>query len=229
MASSAELTARRFRGFLPVVVDVETGGFRPQTDALLEIAAVIVDIGPDGRVRRGATHAFHVKPFEGARLDPASLEVTGIDPWHPLRPAIDEADALQRLFREIRTAIRSHGCRRAILVGHNAAFDLAFVNAAVERTGIKRNPFHPFSCFDTATLAGAALGQTVLARAVQLAGIEWDSREAHSARYDAERTADLFCHINNLLHENFTRAEERARALGWKDGAPAPLDLILED
>ena len=229
MAANPELTARRFRGFLPVVVDVETGGFRPQTDALLEIAAVIVEIGPDGRVRRGPTHAYHVKPFEGSRLDPASLEVTGIDPWHPLRPAIDEADALQRLFRDIRAAIRSHGCRRAILVGHNAAFDLAFLNAAVERTGIKRNPFHPFSCFDTATLAGAALGQTVLARAVQLAGIDWDSREAHSARYDAERTADLFCYINNLLHENFTRAEERARALGWKDGAPAPLDLILED
>ncbi len=228
MSANLELTARRFRGFLPVVVDVETGGFRPQTDALLEIAAVIVEIGPDGRVRRGATHAYHVKPFEGSRLDPASLEVTGIDPWHPLRPAIDEADALQRLFRDIRTAIRSHGCRRAILVGHNAAFDLAFLNAAVERTGIKRNPFHPFSCFDTATLAGAALGQTVLARAVQIAGMDWDSREAHSARYDAERTADLFCYINNLLHENFTRAEERARALGWKDGAPAPLDLIVE-
>jgi ribonuclease T len=229
MAASPELTTRRFRGFLPVAIDVETGGFRPQTDALLEIAAVIIEIGPDGRVRRGATHAYHVKPFEGARLDPASLEVNGIDPWHPLRPAIDEAAALSRLFREIRTAIRSHGCRRAILVGHNAAFDLAFLNAAVERTGVKRNPFHPFSCFDTATLAGAALGQTVLARAVQLAGIEWDSREAHSARYDAERTADLFCYISNLLHENFARAEERARALGWKDGAPAPLDLVAED
>ncbi|MFO7326342.1 MAG: ribonuclease T [Pseudomonadota bacterium] len=229
MAATPDLTARRFRGFLPVVVDVETGGFQPRTDALLEIAAVIIEIGPDGRVRRGPTHAYHVKPFEGARLDPASLEVTGIDPWHPLRLAIDEAEALQRLFREIRTAIRSHGCRRAILVGHNAAFDLAFLNAAVERTGIKRNPFHPFSCFDTATLAGAALGQTVLARAVQLAGIEWDSREAHSARYDAERTADLFCYINNLLHEHFARAEGRARALGWKDGAPAPLDLVGED
>ncbi len=101
--------------------------------------------------------------------------MNGIDPWHPLRPAIDEADALQRVFREIRTAIRAHGCRRAILVGHNAAFDLGFLNAAVERTGIKRNPFHPFSCFDTATLAGAALGQTVLARAAQLAGIDFDT------------------------------------------------------
>jgi ribonuclease T len=224
-----ELAAKRFRGFLPVVIDVETGGFHAKTDALLEIAAVIIEVGTDGRVRPGATHAFHVKPFEGARLDPASLEVNGIDPWHPLRPALDEGEALQRLFREIRTAIRSHGCRRAILVGHNAAFDLNFLNAAVERTGIKRNPFHPFSCFDTATLAGAALGQTVLARAAQLAGIDFDTREAHSAAYDAERTAELFCHICNGMHESFLRAEEKARALGWKDGAPAPLDLVEGD
>jgi ribonuclease T len=222
---AAELGSKRFRGFLPVVIDVETGGFFSKTDALLEIAAVMIEIDAAGRLRRGVTHAYHVKPFEGSRLDPVSLEVNGIDPWHPLRPAIDEADALQRVFREIRTAIRSHGCRRAILVGHNAAFDLGFVNAAVERTGLKRNPFHPFSCFDTATLAGAALGQTVLARATQLAGIPFDKREAHSAVYDAERTADLFCQICNDLHPSFVRAEEKARALGWKDGAPAPLDL----
>jgi ribonuclease T len=226
--SAAELASRRFRGFLPVVVDVETGGFHSRTDALLEIAAVLIEVDQHGRVRRGATHSFHVQPFEGARLDPASLEVNGIDPWHPLRPAIPEADALQRLFREIRTAIRAHGCRRGILVGHNAAFDLGFLNAAVERTGIKRNPFHPFSCFDTATLAGAALGQTVLARAATVAGIDFDTRSAHSAAYDAERTADLFCHVCNVMHDSFLRAEEKARALGWKDGAPAPLDL-LED
>jgi len=227
--ASPELASRRFRGFLPVVIDVETGGFHSRTDALLEIAAVIIEVDSSGHVRRGVSHAFHVQPFEGSRMDPASLEVNGIDPWHPLRPAIPEGDALQRLFREIRVAIRSHGCRRAILVGHNAAFDLGFLNAAVERTGIKRNPFHPFSCFDTATLAGAALGQTVLARAAQLAGIDFDSREAHSARYDAERTADLFCHVCNAMHESFVRAEEKARALGWKDGAPAPLDLVEED
>jgi ribonuclease T len=227
--AATELASKRFRGFLPVVIDVETGGFHSRTDALLEIAAVIIEVDAAGRVHRGATHAYHVQPFEGSRMDPASLEVNGIDPWHPLRPAIPEADALQRVFREIRTAIRSHGCRRAILVGHNAAFDLGFLNAAVERTGIKRNPFHPFSCFDTATLAGAALGQTVLARAAQLAGIDFDSREAHSAIYDAERTADLFCHVCNGMHESFVRAEEKARALGWKDGAPAPIDLVEGD
>jgi ribonuclease T len=229
MAHSPDLMARRFRGFLPIVIDVETGGFHSATDALLEIAAVIIEVDSDGRVRRGVTHAWHVQPFEGSRLDPASLEVTGIDPFHPLRPAIPELDALQRMFREVRHATRNHNCRRAILVGHNAAFDLGFLNAAVARTGIKRNPFHPFSCFDTATLAGVALGQTVLARATSVVGIEWDQSQAHSAAYDAERTADLFCRICNDMHGSFVRAEEKARALGWNDGQPAPLDLINLD
>jgi ribonuclease T len=229
MSASNDLTARRFRGFLPIVIDVETGGFHAKTDALLELAAVVIKVDNAGRVSRGTTHAWHIQPFVGGRLDPASLEVNGIDPFNPLRLAIPEQDALQKLFREVRTAIRSHACRRAVLVGHNAAFDLGFLNAAVERSGIKRNPFHPFSCFDTATLAGAALGQTVLARATQVVGINWDHASAHSAAYDAERTADLFCHICNELHESFLRAEERARALGWKDGQPAPLDLLELD
>ncbi len=189
--------ADRFRGFLPVVVDVETGGFNSKTDALLEIAAVLVDFADGGILTRGETIRFHVKPFEGANLDPASLAVNGIDPHHPLRPAIDERDALQRLFREVRKAVRDSGCSRAILVGHNAAFDLGFLNEAITRSEIKRNPFHPFSCFDTATLCGVAFGQTVLARAVAAAGFEWNEESAHSAAYDAEMTADLFCEVVN--------------------------------
>jgi ribonuclease T len=215
------LMARRFRGFLPVVIDVETGGFHSATDALLEIAAVLIDIDPHGTLKRGATHSFHVKPFEGSRLDPAALSITGIDPFHPLRPAIPEKDALGRVFREIRHAIHAYNCRRAILVGHNAAFDLGFLNAAIARADVKRNPFHPFSCFDTATLAGAALGQTVLAKALAVAGLEWDPSSAHSASYDAERTADIFCLICNRLHDSFRDAQDRARALGWTNAAPA--------
>ncbi|MEL7024425.1 MAG: ribonuclease T [Pseudomonadota bacterium] len=187
----------RFRGFLPVIVDVETGGFNAQTDALLEIAAVGVRMNDQGEVHRGETHRFHVKPFPGANLEPASLAVNGIDPDHPLRPAIDERDALQRIFREVRAEVREHECTRAVLVGHNAFFDLNFLNAAIARCGIKRSPFHPFSCFDTATLGGVAFGQTVLSRAVKSAAIDWDESQAHSAAYDAEKTADLFCTVVN--------------------------------
>ena len=218
-AAAATLMARRFRSYLPVAIDVETGGFNVATDALLEIALVLIDMHGDGTLRRGATHDFHVRPFEGARLDPASLAVTGIDPWHPLRPALPERDALQRVFREVRHAVRAYTCRRAIVVGHNAAFDLACINAAVARAEVKRNPFHPFSCFDTATLAGAALGQTVLAKAILVAGLEWDAESAHSARYDAERCADLFCLVCNRLRDSHRGADERARALGWLSDA----------
>jgi ribonuclease T len=189
--------SERFRGFLPVVVDVETGGFNSKTDALLEIAAVFVDFGDGGILTRGETIRYHVKPFEGSNMEPASLAVNGIDPHHPLRPAIDERDALQRLFREIRRVVKENNCSRAVLVGHNAAFDLSFLNEAIERSVIKRNPFHPFSCFDTATLCGVAFGQTVLARAVAAAGFEFDETKAHSAAYDAQITADIFCEIVN--------------------------------
>ena len=198
------LIADRFRGFLPVIVDVETGGFNCKTDALLDIAAVLIDPQEDGTLLRGETIRYHVKPFEGANLEPASLAVNGIDPYHPLRPAIDERDALQRIFREVRRAVREKGCTRAILVGHNAAFDLGFVNEAVLRNAIKRNPFHPFSSFDTATLCGVAYGQTVLSRAVKAAGLTWDEDSAHSAAYDAEITTDVFCDIVNRFQPLFT-------------------------
>ena len=195
--------ANRFRGFLPVVVDVETGGFNARTDALLEIAAVLLEFDDKGDLGRTETIRYHVKPFEGANMEPASLAVNGIDPHHPLRPAIDERDALQRMFRQVRIAIREANCSRAILVGHNSSFDLGFLNEAIARSEIKRNPFHPFSSFDTATLCGVAFGQTVLSRAVNAAGLEFDEELAHSAAYDAEITADVFCEIVNRFQPVF--------------------------
>ena len=195
--SGSHRYAERFRGFLPVVVDIESGGFNSETDALLEIAAVIVRMDEHGVVHPDPVVSTHVVPFPGANIDPRSLEITGIDPTHPFRAAVEEREALDHIFKPIRKALRQYDCQRAILVGHNAAFDIAFLNAAIRRTGHKRSPFHLFSCFDTATLGGLAYGQTVLSRAVQAAGIDWNANEAHSAVYDAERTALLFCDIVN--------------------------------
>jgi len=193
--------ASRFRGFLPIVVDVETGGFNPKRDALLEIAAVLLDMDEQGVISRKQTIACHIEPFPGANLDMESLEFTGIDPYHPFRMAKPELEALEHIFKPVRRAIKDSGCSRAVLVGHNAAFDLSFLNAAVDRTKIKRNPFHPFSTFDTVSLAALAFGQTVLARAVKAAGIDWNSEKAHSAVYDTEKTADLFCTIINQWND----------------------------
>ena len=192
----------RFRGFLPVVIDVETGGFIAGTDALLEVGATTVRMDDDGQLAVHRTYNYHVQPFEGANIEQAALDFTGIDPYHPFREAVTEEEALGELFNVVRKEIRDQQCTRAILVGHNAHFDAGFITAAAERCNIKRNPFHPFSFFDTATLAGLAFGQTVLAKACAEAGIAFDNNEAHSAAYDAERTAELFCDIVNRWKES---------------------------
>lgn len=189
--------ANRFRGFLPVVVDVETGGFDSSKHALLEIAAVTLKMDGDGVIKPAETIAAAVIPHPDTKTEQSALDFTGIDPSDPNRQALEEKEALNRIFQAVRQSIREQDCTRAVIVAHNAHFDLGFVNAATERAGIKRNPFHPFSCFDTATLAGLAFGQTVLAKACAAAGIPFSNREAHSAAYDAERTAELFCQIVN--------------------------------
>ena len=191
------MLSRRFRGFFPVVVDVETGGFNPATDALLEIAAVSLKLDDQGYLQIADKWHYHIAPFVGANIEQASLDFTGIDPFHPLRGAVDEKSALDEMFKEIKVQQKEAECQRCVLVGHNPGFDMAFLSAASERIKAKRNPFHPFTTFDTATMSGLALGQTVLAKACQTAKIEFDNQQAHSALYDTEMTAELFCYIVN--------------------------------
>ncbi|MDB9737084.1 ribonuclease T [Porticoccaceae bacterium] len=204
--------AERFRGFLPVVVDVETGGFNSRTDAMLEIAAVILEMDGQGNIQIKETHSKNIDPFPGAVVEKAALEFTGIDIYDPERMPEEEGEALRDIFRPIRHEISATGCTRSVMVAHNAHFDLGFVNAAVNRNQIKRNPFHPFSCFDTSTLAGLVYGQTVLAKACQAAKMDFDNRNAHSALYDAVKTAELFCGIVNR----------------WKDLGGWPLETDAE-
>ena len=188
---------RRFRGFFPVIVDVETGGFNAKTDALLEVAAVTMAFDELGNLKLDRSFQYNIEPFEGANLEKSALEFTGIDPDNPLRDAKSESYALKDLFSEIRTLQKEAECQRSVLVGHNAGFDMEFIFAASNRINAKRNPFHPFTSFDTATLSGLALGHTVLAKSCELAGISFNGEEAHSALYDAKKTAELFCFIVN--------------------------------
>jgi ribonuclease T len=191
------LMQQRFRGYMPVVIDVETAGFNAKTDALLEIAAVTLKFNDDGLLVPDQTLHYHIEPFEGANIEQAAIDFNGIDPHSPLRGAVEEGPALKEMFKPIRKAQKDAGCQRCILVGHNATFDHGFVMAAAERANLKRNPFHPFVTFDTAALAAVFLGQTVLIKACQAAGIEFDNKQAHSAVYDTERTAELFCYMVN--------------------------------
>lgn len=195
--SEQTLFAKRFRGFFPVVIDVETAGFNKDTDALLEIAATTLKMDENGVLSIDQTVHFHVEPFEGANIEQAAIDFNGIDPFSALRGAVPETEAIKEICKAVRKAQKDAGCSRAVVVAHNAAFDHGFLNAAIERCRIKRTPFHPFVSFDTTSLAGLALGQTVLAKACIAAGIEFDNKQAHSALYDTERTAELFCYIVN--------------------------------
>jgi ribonuclease T len=197
MQTATNPLGKRFRGYLPVIVDIETAGFNAQKNPLLEIAAVIVELNAENELAITESHSTHIVPFARSELDEAALKFNGIDPYHPFRFAIDEKEALKKIFTPIKHAVKRNQCTRAILVGHNPAFDISFLNAAIKRTNNKRSPFHPFSTFDTATLGGLVYGQTVLAKIAQAANMQWDSEQAHSALYDAEQTAELFCKIVN--------------------------------
>lgn len=191
------LLADRFRGYFPVVIDLETAGFNAKTDALLEMAAVLLQMDSAGWLAPCETLHFHVEPFVGANLDPAALAFNHIDPYNPLRGAVSEAEALQALFTQVKKALKAAHCQRAVIVAHNAAFDQGFITAMTLRTGLPHTPFHPFVTFDTAAMSGLVLGQTVLAKACYVAGVPFDPAQAHSARYDAEQTALLFCELVN--------------------------------
>ncbi|QHG92670.1 ribonuclease T [Coxiella endosymbiont of Amblyomma sculptum] len=203
--SSNVLLKERFGGYLPVVIDVETGGLEPLTNPLLEIAAISIGINQEKEIHPGELFSCHILPFKNSILDPISLAITKIDPFHPFRFAIKEKRALQELFVFVEKAVSAHNCRRAVLVGHNAHFDLSFIHAAMKRCKIKTSPLHAFTCFDTATLAATVFGKSVLAKALREASIPFDRKEAHSAIYDAKRTSELFCYIINRIDRIWQR------------------------
>lgn len=186
----------RFRGYLPVVLDLETGGFDREIHAVLEIAALTLDWEEDRLVIR-SRHRWAVAPHPATTVEAASLRVTGIDLDDPHRMALSEDTAIRQLFKMVRVELKRQRCQRAIVTAHNAHFDHGFLHAAAQRNGVKRSPFHPFSVMDTVGLAGVAYGHTVLSEACRRAGVGYDTERAHSAVYDAEVTAKLFCAVVN--------------------------------
>ena len=186
----------RIRGYLPVVIDVETAGFNENTDALLEICAIIVGLDESGKFFPKKTLHFHVEPFKGANIEPSALKFNGIDIDNPFRLAVPENEALTEIFKWVSDDLLIEECTRAILVGHNAFFDLGFVKAATLRSKLT-SPFHQFSTIDTVSLSALYCGETVLAKAAAKSGIEWDNDQAHSALYDTQKTSELFCQIFN--------------------------------
>ncbi|WP_371192845.1 ribonuclease T [Glaciecola sp. SC05] len=197
MSDSNPTLAQRFRGYFPVVIDIETAGFNAQTDAILEIAAITLKMNHSGELVIDSVFHEHVEPFEGANIEKAAIDFNGIDPFCALRGALPEDEVFKSLCKHIRKEQKEADCQRSVIVAHNATFDQSFVNAALARENIKRSPFHPFVSFDTTSLAALTVGQTVLIKACEAAGIEFKPSEAHSALYDTQKTAELFCYMVN--------------------------------
>lgn len=120
------LIKNRFRGYLPVIIDVETAGLNAQTDALLELAAITVKMDENGYLVEDQKCHYHIQPFEGANINPESLKVNGIDIDNPERGAVPEVIAIPEMFKMVRKAMKEQGCQRAVIVAHNAAFDQGF-------------------------------------------------------------------------------------------------------
>ncbi|WP_343189210.1 ribonuclease T [Buchnera aphidicola (Chaitoregma tattakana)] len=188
---------KRFRNFYPVVIDIETAGFNYETDALLEIAAITLKMDKLGWLKKKKILHYHIKPFIGSIVNEMSIKFNKIDPFSPLRGAVSEKVAINKIIKKVQEGIKLEKCKKGIIVAHNSIFDLNFFMSAIKRNKIKKNPFHTFVTFDTATLSGLALGQTVLAKACKNIGIYFDNKQAHSAIYDATQTANLFCKIVN--------------------------------
>ncbi len=191
---------KRFRGYFPVIIDIETAGFDSSKDAILEIAAMTVKYEDNHLVPDQCFHE-HVMPFEGANIEQAAIDFNGIDPFCALRGAKPENDVFRALCKHIRSVQKAADCQRSIVVAHNASFDHGFITQAINRNNIKRSPFHPFVTFDTTSMSALILGQTVLLKACEAANISFDTKSAHSALYDAEKTTELFCYLVNHYHD----------------------------
>lgn len=112
-----------------VVFDLETTGLHPsRDDAIVQIGAVVVEGGQEA-----ASFTTLVNP--GRRIPPVSTRYHGItDEMVAEAPPVPQAVAALRDF-----------CAGAVLVAHNAAFDLTALHAAAERQGAPRLP-NPALC-----------------------------------------------------------------------------------
>jgi len=178
-----------------IVLDVETTGLHPIGDRVIEIAAFRV-AGGNGRMRLQEEFVTLVNP--GRPLPPTIVHLTGITP-----EMVARAPRFEEIVDEL---VAFLGPR--VLVAHNARFDLAFLNAELQRTRHKRLG-HPRLC----TLALSRrlfpeLPNYRLPTVARYLGIEME--RWHRARSDAWATARLFLRLLDPLAERGVRTLSEA-------------------
>ena len=186
----ADLTGLSLRALEYVVVDTETTGLKRDSDEIIQIGAVRI---VDGQVLDGDSFERLVNP--GRPIPPASIRFHGItDDRVAQAPGIDE---ILPEFLEF--------AGDAVLIGHNIAFDLAFMN----RTQLVENP-----TLDTMLLSVGAFpdhrGHTL-----EDLSVLYDEpvRDRHTALGDADLTARLFVHMIDDLERVGAKRFGEAQAL----------------
>nr|MBA2319666.1 3'-5' exonuclease [Deltaproteobacteria bacterium] len=114
----------RWRSLPIVAFDTETTGLEPFAgDRVIEFAAVVLHLGPDGRVAHRQDHSWLVNPQ--IPIPRKVTEITGIS---------DHQVAGKPTFEEISGTVREL-LANAITVAHNYPFDLAFLTQEFLRVG----------------------------------------------------------------------------------------------
>ena len=166
-----------------VVFDTETTGLSPERDEIVQIGAVRLVGG-----RRIEGEAFETLVDPGRPIPPASTRVHGIDDAAVAgAPSIAEAGRAFHGFAE-----------GAVLVAHNAPFDLAFLRRHAGAMG--RDFDHPV--LDTVLLSAAVFGEGVphtLDAIAERLGVAIDPAARHTAMGDAAATADVLLHLIPVL------------------------------
>lgn len=166
-----------------VVFDTETTGLLPHKDEIVQIGAVRV---LKGRIIEGETIDMLVDP--GMPIPPASTRVHGVtDAMVAGAPGIDSAG---RSFHQF--------ARDAVIVAHNAPFDMAFLRRHAGRMGVSWD--HPI--LDTVLLSAVLFGSSethTLDALCSRLNITIPERLRHTALGDAYATAQTLCKMLPML------------------------------
>lgn len=166
-----------------VVFDTETTGLDPEADEIVQIGAVRA---LNGRLVSGETYDTLVDP--GRPIPPASSRVHGV------------TDELVAGAPDVPSALRGFHAfaHDAVLVAHNAPFDLAFLRRGQAAAGVAFD--HPV--LDTVLLSAAIFGETEVHTLDAIAdrlGVRIEGAARHTAMGDAVATASVLLKLLPIL------------------------------
>ncbi|SFL88032.1 3'-5' exonuclease [Shimia aestuarii] len=185
-----------------VVFDSETTGLLPHKDEVVQLGAVRV---VKGRIVPGEKIDQLVDP--GIKIPPASTKV-----HHITDAMVAGAPDIEQVSREFH-----HFSRGAVIVAHNAPFDMAFLRRQAKSMDIEWD--HPIldTVLLSAVLFGASETHTLDALCDRL-GVTIPDHLRHTALGDAQATAEVLCRMLPMLasrgYDTFGKVLEQTRKHG---------------